>query len=41
MYSMWGRVGSADVVWYVDFKRVCVELGVNPTVLSHASTSGR
>ena len=34
-------VGSADVVWYVDLKRVCVELGVNPTERSHASTSGK
>ena len=30
---------GADVVWCVEFKRVCVELGVNPTEQSHGSTS--
>ena len=40
MYSMCGGV-DADVVWYVDFKRVCVELGANLTVPSHALTSGK
>ena len=30
---------GADVVWCVEFKRVCVELGVNPTKRSHGSTS--
>ena len=33
--------GGADVVWYVDFKWVCVELGVNPMERSHGSTSGK
>ena len=32
---------GADVVWCVDFKRVWVELGANPTVPSHASTLGK
>ena len=36
----WGGVG-ADVVWCVEFKRVCVELGADPTKRSHASTSGK
>ena len=30
---------GADVVWCVEFKWVCVELGVNPTERSHGSTS--
>ena len=33
--------GGADVVWCVDFKQVCVELGVNPMELSHGSTLGK
>ena len=41
VYSMWGEGGGADIVWCVDFKRVCVELGVNPTEQSYASTSGK
>ena len=40
MHSMCGGV-DADVVWYVDFKRVCMELGANPMVPSHASTLGK